>query len=374
MVYSIDELASDIRKAPQIPGVYVFRAADGSPLYVGKSRNLRARLSSYLRPRATRVRKVRGPRAAAATVALEPTGSDLAALLREIALVQSLEPPFNRRLRRPERYVYLAIDYREEFPRLTVTAAPPNGARVLGPFTPHARVANAIALVSDAFNLRTCADPQAPAAPACCFRLQLHACSAPCLGRIAPGDYGRDFLRAVQTLSGQGRAHLAGLVSERDRLAAAEQFEAAGRRQRIISGIETMRRRLFINRVWRDAVVAVQAGAAPGTVHLWGIDGSAVCAESVISLPDLRRSLDGIVDGLHRAATESLDLVSRNELDRRWVVYRWLRSPEGRRWSVPARNVSQDDLRARVAALARAALGLFAEPAETANGQPVAQM
>ncbi|MCK6556952.1 GIY-YIG nuclease family protein [Candidatus Binatia bacterium] len=360
MVFSLGELASNSGKVPGIPGVYVFRGADGRALYVGKSRNLRARLASYFQPTADRLRKVRALRRSAATVTIEPTGSDFAALLREIALVQALAPPLNKRLRRHERYSYLAVDYRETFPRLTVTPAPADGVRALGPFNPQARVGDAVAIVSDAFRLRTCDDPQTPGAWAHCFRLQLHACSAPCLGRVTPGDYGRDFLRAVLALSARSKAALAGLIAERNELAAAERFEEAARRQRIIEGIETIRRRLFINRVWRNAAIAVQPGAGPGTIRLWGIAGSKVCDEVAVPLGELTPALDRLVEGLEEAEDDALAPVAQDELDRRWVVFRWLRSAEGRRWSVGVAGLPPDALRARVAAMAREALGLFA--------------
>jgi len=359
VVFGVDDLAGDACRVPPIPGVYLFRAADGGALYVGKSRNLRARLSAYFQPGATRLRKVRALQRSAATVTIEPTGSDFAALLREIALVQALEPPYNRRLRRHQRYAYLAVDYREPFPRLTVTAAPADGVRVLGPFTPHARVADAVALVSDAFRLRTCADPEAPGVSTHCFRLQLRACSAPCLARITPGEYGRDFLRAVQALSGRSKAAVADLVAERDRLAAAERFEEAGRRQRIIAGIQTVRRRLFINRVWQESLIAVQPGAAPGTVRLWGIAGCAVCNDAVATVSELAAAVDRIMEGLQGADGDTLAFVPQAELDRRWVVHRWLRSAEGQRWSVPVRDTPPAVLQARVGALAREAVGMF---------------
>lgn len=360
VVFGIEELARDPGKAPAIPGVYVFRAGDGRALYVGKSRDLRSRLTSYFQPAAGRRRKVRALRRCATTVSVEATGSDFAAQLREIALVQALAPSFNRRLRRHERYLYLTVDYREPFPRFMVTAQPEAGTRVLGPFTPHASVADAVALASDAFRLRTCDDPERAGASTQCFRLQIHACSAPCLGRVKPGDYGRQFLGAVQALSGRSKLALADLIDERDWLAAAERFEEAGRRQRLIVGIRTMRRRLFINRVGRDAVIAVQPGVAAGTVQLWGIVGSMVCRELTGSHVDLTLAVDRIVASLREADSDALALVAQDQLDYRWVVYRWLRSAEGRHWSVPLGDAPKSAVVARVRDLAREAIGLFA--------------
>jgi DNA polymerase III epsilon subunit family exonuclease len=92
--------------APQAPGVYLFRDAHDQVLYVGRARDLRARLRSYFRSERQR------PAVEAALGALEKvewriTASELEAALEELRLIRELRPPANARSRRPDRYVYL---------------------------------------------------------------------------------------------------------------------------------------------------------------------------------------------------------------------------------------------------------------------------
>jgi DNA polymerase III epsilon subunit family exonuclease len=92
--------------APPRPGVYVFRGAHGLPLYVGRARDLRARLRSYFASGRQR------PAVEAALGALEEvewreTGSELEAALEELRLLRELRPPANARSTRPDRHVYL---------------------------------------------------------------------------------------------------------------------------------------------------------------------------------------------------------------------------------------------------------------------------
>lgn len=92
--------------APQRPGVYLFRDAHGQVLYVGRARDLRARLRSYFRSEKQR------PAVEAALGALEKVewrvlGSELEASLEELRLIRELRPPANARSARPDRYVYL---------------------------------------------------------------------------------------------------------------------------------------------------------------------------------------------------------------------------------------------------------------------------
>jgi DNA polymerase III epsilon subunit family exonuclease len=95
-----------IHGAPQRPGVYLFRDGGGRVLYVGKARDLRARLRSYFQSRGQR------PSVEAALDEVERidwhvTGSELAAALEEIRLIRTLRPPANARTPTPESYVYL---------------------------------------------------------------------------------------------------------------------------------------------------------------------------------------------------------------------------------------------------------------------------
>jgi DNA polymerase-3 subunit epsilon len=102
--------------APPRPGVYVFRGANAFPLYVGRARDLRARLRSYFASGRQR------PAVEAALGALEDvewreTGSELEAALEELRLLRELRPPANARNTRPDRHVYL----RRKGSRWTVT-------------------------------------------------------------------------------------------------------------------------------------------------------------------------------------------------------------------------------------------------------------
>jgi DNA polymerase-3 subunit epsilon len=92
--------------APPRPGVYVFRGAGGLPLYVGRARDLRARLRSYFTSQRQRP-AVEAALGALERVDWEETGSELEAALEELRLLRTLRPPGNARSTRPDRHVYL---------------------------------------------------------------------------------------------------------------------------------------------------------------------------------------------------------------------------------------------------------------------------
>jgi DNA polymerase III epsilon subunit family exonuclease len=92
--------------APQSPGVYLFHDANDQVLYVGKARDLRARLRSYFRSDRERP-AVESALGALDRIEWRVTGSELEAALEELKLIRELRPPANARSARPDRYVYL---------------------------------------------------------------------------------------------------------------------------------------------------------------------------------------------------------------------------------------------------------------------------
>jgi len=109
--------------APTLPGVYLFRDRHGQVLYVGRARDLRARLRSYFRSERQRP-AVEAALGAVETIEWRVLGSELEAALEELRLLRDLRPPANARSTRPDRYVYLAV--RGE--RVIVTRSPsPHG-------------------------------------------------------------------------------------------------------------------------------------------------------------------------------------------------------------------------------------------------------
>jgi DNA polymerase III epsilon subunit family exonuclease len=105
--------------APTRPGVYIFRGAGGQALYVGRARNLRARLRSYFRSDRQRP-AVEAALAAVERIEWQALGSELEAALEELGLIRELRPPANSRAARPDRYVYL----KERGDGLVVTSTP----------------------------------------------------------------------------------------------------------------------------------------------------------------------------------------------------------------------------------------------------------
>lgn len=173
---------------PTQPGVYRFRDADGRVLYVGKAKNLRARLSNYFAPLETLHERTRRMVLTATSVEWTVVSSDVESLQLEYMWIQEFSPPFNVRYKDDKSYPYLAITLADEAPRVIVTRnrrIP--GARYFGPYPKIWAVHDTIDLMIKVFPIRTCSDASYKKAMATgrpCFPGQIGRCGGPCSMKV----------------------------------------------------------------------------------------------------------------------------------------------------------------------------------------------
>ena len=151
----------DSRPAPgeisTSPGVYRFRDADGRVVYVGKAKNLRARLSSYFQDPARLATKTRTMVFTAAAVEWTVVGSELEALQLEYTWIKEYRPRFNIMYRDDKSYPYLAVTMNEQFPRVQVMRGDRKpGVKYFGPFHPAKAIRETVDLMLRVFPVRTC--------------------------------------------------------------------------------------------------------------------------------------------------------------------------------------------------------------------------
>ena len=217
-----------VERMPELPGVYIFRDAQGRPLYVGKSRNLRSRVRTYFTASETRPRM---SEMVGLADRVDPIvcATDLEAQVRELRLIAEHRPPYNRRSRHPERAVWVALT-REPHPRLvTVSQVRDSHAAAIGPFGSRGAATLAIEALQEALPLRTCTDrlPLRPKREAGCVRAQLGQCAAPCAKDGDADAYAGTASAALSAFTGDARAIVDDLLARMADLSAADRFEQA---------------------------------------------------------------------------------------------------------------------------------------------------
>jgi len=224
-----------LRAAPDVPGVYLMRGADGTVLYVGKAVSLKARLRSYVDPARQGPKTVLLVSQAAAVEWFE-TDTEVEALILEDSLIKQHLPRFNIRQRDDKTYPFLRLSVQEEFPALTVVRRPArDGARYFGPYITAGAMRTTVRLLRQLFPLRLCRRLR-PGRP--CLNYQMGRCSGPCGGKIAPERY-RELVRATgQFLQGRGSELAAELKKEMAVAAHELRFEDAAQLRDHVAAIE----------------------------------------------------------------------------------------------------------------------------------------
>jgi len=186
-----DEVAAKLDTLPTQPGCYLFRDHKGIVVYVGKARNLRARVRQYFQPGSSDYRyfvplleRVLGD------IDTVVTGNEKEAVLLEDSLIKQHKPRYNVRLRDDKSYLSIRLDSRGPWPRLEVVRRPTaDGATYFGPYPSASSARRSLRLVNKHFRLRTCTDSQFAARTRPCLEYQIQRCCAPCVLPVDSEQY-----------------------------------------------------------------------------------------------------------------------------------------------------------------------------------------
>ena len=216
------------------PGVYRMLDSQARVLYVGKARNLRARVSNYARPGGHSPRIERMIRDTAAMMFLT-TRTETEALLLEQNLIKQLKPKYNVLLRDDKSFPNILVAKDHPYPQIKKhRGAKKEKGAYFGPFASAGAVNRTLNQLQKAFLLRNCSDSMFDSRTRPCLLYQIKRCSAPCVDYISAEDYAASVADAEKFLSGRSTRVQEDLASQMAAASEAMEFErAAGLRDRI---------------------------------------------------------------------------------------------------------------------------------------------
>ena len=216
------------------PGVYRMLDHESCVLYVGKARNLRARVSSYARPTGHSGRIARMISMTTSMMFLT-TRTETEALLLEQNLIKQLKPKFNVLLRDDKSFPNILVTAKHDFPQLKKhRGTKKEKGNYYGPFASASAVNRTLNQLQRMFLLRDCTDSTFGSRTRPCLQFQIKRCSAPCVGKISPDSYRQTVKDAEDFLNGKTTAIQARLASEMSAASEELEFErAAALRDRI---------------------------------------------------------------------------------------------------------------------------------------------
>ena len=198
-------IAHYLKTLPSSPGVYRMIDAEGTVIYVGKARNLKARVTSYARVGTHSNRIVR---MIANTAAMEfvSVRTEAEALLLEANLIKRFRPRYNVLLRDDKSFPFILLASDHRAPQIVKHRGARNRkGEYFGPFASAGAVNRTINMLERAFLLRSCSDPVFESRTRPCLLHQIKRCSAPCTGEIGLDDYNVLVGEAVRFLRGESQ-------------------------------------------------------------------------------------------------------------------------------------------------------------------------
>jgi excinuclease ABC subunit C len=236
------DLYEKIRTLPTGPGVYLYKNVSGEVIYVGKARNLRSRVKSYLLA-------VNQANAKTGTLMREAVDLDYIlvaneheALALENNLIKQRKPRFNILLRDDKTYPYVKLTLGDRFPKVFVTRRlRKDGSAYYGPYFPGNLAYRVAEVIHRSFMIPSCKVDLSRYHPRACLQYYIHRCLGPCVeGFVTPEAYASAVRDAQLFLEGKHSELERSLHGRMAEAAAAEQFELAARYRDLISTVHQL--------------------------------------------------------------------------------------------------------------------------------------
>ena len=333
-----DRVTSSLREQiavlPHSPGVYLFEDRQNKVLYVGKAKDLKKRVSSYLRD--DQAIKTRLLMDRASDLSFMVTATEKEALLLENTLIKKHRPRYNVDLRDDKSYPCLRLTINEPFPRLEIMRRPKNdGALYFGPFSSAGAVRQTLKLMQRLFPLRKCkgkiGESKRP-----CLNYQMGRCLGPCWGNVTEEEYNKVVQEAVYFLQGKRKELQQMLKREMEEAAESLDFErAAVLRDRYKAVSATLEKQHVVDPALRDAdILGVSRGEEDLELAVLSLrGGSVVGSRSFTFDPAMIHADDFVSEFIKRYYDQSRfippEILSSEKVTDREVLEEWLSEERG---------------------------------------------
>jgi len=360
---------------PKDPGVYRFIDGNGRVLYVGKAKNLRARLSSYFVAPESLPEKTRRMVQSAADVNWTIVKSEFEALQLEFTWIKEFDPPFNVRFKDDKSYPYLAITMSEEVPRVLITRnRDRKGTKYFGPYTQSWAIRETMDTMLKVFPMRSCSSgiyQRAVQSNRPCLLADIGKCSAPCVGRISLEDHKKNAKQFGDFISSGDEKYIKELQVQMKDASTEQKYELAGKLRDDVAALETVLEKSTV--VFTDQTDADLFGIADdeltAAVSLFKVRGGRIRgARGWVVDKEIERTTEDLIEYLLQNVYETLS--GSNEIPKEVLVpelpsdssqlAQWLTDKRGS--SVSLRVPQRGDKRAlaeTASTNAKHALGLY---------------
>lgn len=228
------DLKEKVKNLPNTPGVYLMKDIDENIIYVGKSKKLKNRVSQYFTPSYAPSRKITRMINFINDIEIIYTDSELDALLLECELIKKIQPMYNTLMKNDNKYSYIKIDMKEEYPTIEVVHEKDDDSLYFGPYTSAHKLENIAQILLKHFKLRKCINKLKG-----CLNYDLGICMGPCRNKNAT-QYNKSLKLLIETLKGNDDSIISVLEKEMQICIMNLNFEEAQRYKDDIDSIKSI--------------------------------------------------------------------------------------------------------------------------------------
>ncbi len=236
------ELIDKVKLLPRSPGVYMMLDGTGKIIYVGKSKSLRNRVSSYFQPLSKLNAKTAKLSVNIADFNCVYTDTETEALILENELIKRHSPKYNIKLKDSKNYPYVKIT-NSLYPTISLARTRKNDkCKYYGPYTSSKAVQDIIETVQRTFRVASCGKNFEEGKQICrpCLNYHIGKCIAPCTGKISPQEYKAVFEDVGDFLNGNFVKVADNLKKKMNDAAQELKFEAAAQYRDRLSALERL--------------------------------------------------------------------------------------------------------------------------------------
>ena len=293
---------------PEDSGIYQFYDEQEKLLYVGKAKNLKNRVSTYLNKGANKKASLLRNQIRYLELIITKTESD--ALILEQSLIRKRKPPFNVQFRDDKSYPMIHISSNKEFPEIYVSRKKQKEGVSFGPYANVNAMRKNIEIIQKVFQIRNCKDVNFRNRSRPCIEYQIGKCSAPCVGLISEKEYKQNVREAENFLNGKNKLILEDFYKKMDDYSNLQDYERARLYRDKINAIRDTQKNQSILTLYEDVdVIAISS------------DSFSTC----LSLVQIR---DGWISATKNFFPETKNLFTNEDLIEKFIASYYFESPE----------------------------------------------
>lgn len=327
-------LIQALKQLPEQPGIYFMKNSSGTVIYVGKAKNLKARVSQYFQKKKDNSPKVKEMIENIGSFEYITTDTELEAFLTECRTIRELKPKYNRQLKNYKGYMYIRLSCNEEYPKLSkVTRQKRDRAVYFGPFTSEGSVDGTIQFIKDHYPIRKCSSGVLKKNSSGCLNFHLGGCLGPCRGVGLREEYGKLVQRIIQFLEGNDKAPVRNLTAKMKSAADSMDFEKAAQYRDQLRGVRHVlnKQRLIKASGYGRNIIAAEK-IEGNTVKLFFIKGNKLLHMETVKLNEYS---SGILEEKLRNLTLSCFIPARKnvkvnltqeEIDEAQIIHSYLKN------------------------------------------------